>query len=65
MTHCFPGGTNFGFMNGANAIKGEFKYQPTVTSYGKSSNNLTIQPITYCTLVSQLPPRKPPPPLPA
>ena len=26
-------------MNGANAIKGEFKYQPTVTSYGKSSNN--------------------------
>ena len=51
-------------MNGANAIKGEFKYQPTVTSYGKSSNNLTIQPITYCTLVSQLPPRKPPPPPP-
>ena len=28
-------------MNGANAIKGEFKYQPTVTSYGKSSNNST------------------------
>ena len=28
-------------MNGANAIEGEFKYQPTVTSYGKSSNNST------------------------
>ncbi|CAH3188239.1 unnamed protein product [Porites evermanni] len=31
--YMFHGGTNFGFMNGANAIKGEFKYQPTVTSY--------------------------------
>ncbi|PFX33940.1 Beta-galactosidase-1-like protein 2 [Stylophora pistillata] len=29
----FHGGTNFGFMNGANAVKNQFKYQPTVTSY--------------------------------
>lgn len=28
------GGTNFGFMNGGNAVANEFKYQPTVTSYG-------------------------------
>ena len=32
--HCFEGGTNFGFMNGGNVIKNEFKYLPTVTSYG-------------------------------
>lgn len=29
----FHGGTNFGFMNGANAVQNQFKYQPTVTSY--------------------------------
>ena len=52
-------------MNGANAIKGEFKYQPTVTSYGKSSNNLTIQPITYLLYSSLSAPSPQPPPLPA
>lgn len=31
--YMFHGGTNFGFMNGANAMKNQFKYQPTVTSY--------------------------------
>ncbi|KAJ7382031.1 Beta-galactosidase-1-like protein 2 [Desmophyllum pertusum] len=31
--YMFHGGTNFGFMNGGNAIENEFKYQPTVTSY--------------------------------
>lgn len=29
----FLGGTNFGFMNGANIEEGE--YRPDVTSYGK------------------------------
>ncbi|KAL9963398.1 hypothetical protein ACROYT_G026908 [Oculina patagonica] len=31
--YMFHGGTNFGFMNGGNAVKNEFKYKPTVTSY--------------------------------
>ena len=35
----FQGGTNFGFMNGANHYRDEFRYSPTVTSYGKLSVN--------------------------
>ena len=31
----FTGGTNFGFMNGANREKNKYRYLPTVTSYGK------------------------------
>lgn len=39
------GGTNFGFMNGAN-YKGNEEYLPTITSYGKYGNifcdNITL-----------------------
>jgi len=31
--YMFHGGTNFGFMNGANHYRDEFRYSPTVTSY--------------------------------
>ena len=31
----FHGGTNFGFMNGANAVEQFPRYLPDVTSYGK------------------------------
>ena len=42
--HCYflnhwTGGTTFGFLNGANAVKEKFQYQPTVSSYG---NNLLL-----------------------
>lgn len=31
--YMFHGGTTFGFLNGANAVKENFQYQPTVSSY--------------------------------
>lgn len=39
------GGTNFGFMAGANADKD--KYEPDVTSYGKSWNSNILFPTHY------------------
>ena len=30
-----PGGTNFGFMNGANTYSKGYGYNPTISSYGK------------------------------
>ncbi len=35
--YMFHGGTNFGFMNGANIGLKNKEYMPTVTSYGKFS----------------------------
>ena len=42
------GGTNFGFMNGANFYEKGGKYKPTITSYGKKQYLMLLMLINLC-----------------
>ena len=54
--YMFHGGTNFGFLNGANVVNEFPNYLPDITSYGSLLDNLkrTVQGNTFESLFFRL-----------